>query len=99
MQIFRSTLRGTARACLTCGLAGPNQVPVVQPRGKWILFHSWNGHAVRVGSPGFGGLGSDVWVMTRDGRRRTNLTPSPDLHDNFHAYWSPNGGYINTTRR
>lgn len=97
VQIFRSTLRGTARACLTCGLAGPNQVPVVQPRGKWILFHSWNGHAVRVGSPGFGGLGSDVWVMTRDGRRRTNLTPSPDLHDNFHAYWSPNGGYITWT--
>lgn len=89
VQIFRSTLRGTGRTCLTCGLSGPNQVPLVQPGGDWILFHSWHGHSVRVGSPGFGGLGSDVWVMTRDGRRRTNLTRSSELHDNFHAYWSP----------
>jgi hypothetical protein len=93
-QIFRSTLRGGQRTCLTCGLSGRNQVPVVQPHGNWVLFHSWHGHRVTVGSPGFGGLGSDVWVMTRDGRRRTNLTKSTELHDNFHAYWSPNGKYI-----
>jgi WD40-like Beta Propeller Repeat len=93
-QIFRATLGGAQRRCLTCGLAGPNQVPVVQPHGRWILFHSWHGHAVKVGSPGFGGLGSDVWVMTRDGRRRTNLTKSGELHDNFHAYWSSDGRYV-----
>jgi hypothetical protein len=94
MNIYRSRLDGTEKACLTCGLDGPNQVPVVQPRGDWILFHSWNGHDVRVGGAGFGGLGSDVWVMRRDGSQRTNLTASPEWHDNFHAYWSPNGRFI-----
>ncbi len=94
IQILRSTLDGAEQACLTCGLDGPNQVPVVQPRGNWILFHSWNGHSVRIGSPGFGGLGSDVWVMTRDGRQATDLTPGAELRDNFHAYWSPNGRWI-----
>ena len=94
VQIYRSTLDGGEKVCLTCGLAGPNQVPVVQPHGRWILFHSWNGHALTIGSPGFGGLGSDVWVMTRDGQHRTNLTRTTDLHDNFHAYWSPDGRYI-----
>jgi hypothetical protein len=94
VHIHRSTLDGADRVCLTCGLDGPHQVPVVQPGGEWILFHSWNGHGLRVGGPGFGGIGSDVWVMTRDGRRRTNLTKSSELHDNFHAYWSPNGRHI-----
>jgi WD40 repeat protein len=94
VQIFRSTLTGRKRRCLTCGLKGLNEVPVPQPKGRWILFHSWNGHAVRVGAPGFGGIGSDIWVMTRDGRRRTNLTTSAELADNFHAYWSPDGRYI-----
>jgi WD40-like Beta Propeller Repeat len=95
MQIYRSTLDGAEQVCLTCGLAGPNQVPVAQPhRGKWILFHSWNGHAAKIGSPGFGGIGSEVWVMRRNGRQRTNLTKSSELHDNFHAYWSPDGNYI-----
>jgi hypothetical protein len=59
IQIHRSALDGTERVCLTCGLDGPNQVPVVQPHGQWILFHSWSGHAVKIGSPGFGGIGSD----------------------------------------
>ena len=93
-QVFRSTLAGTEKKCLTCGLTGPNQVPVVQPHGNWILFHSWHDHAVRVGSPGFGGIGSDVWVMRRDGSSRTDLTSSGEFHDNFHAYWSPDGRYI-----
>jgi WD40-like Beta Propeller Repeat len=93
-QVFRSNLRGGGKKCLTCGLSGPNQVPVVQPQGNWILFHSFHGHAVRVGSPGFGGIGSDVWVMRRDGSRRTDLTASGEFHDNFHAYWSPDGRYI-----
>ena len=72
IQIHRSTLDGTEKVCLSCGLEGPNQVPVVQPHGRWILFHSWSGHTVKLGSPGFGGLGSDVWVMTRDGAQPTN---------------------------
>lgn len=93
-QIYRSTLDGADKVCLTCGLPGPNQVPVVQPHGEWILFHSWNGHTTRIGGPGFGGLGSDVWVMRRDGTQPTNLTNSTELHDNFHAYWSPDGRYI-----
>lgn len=93
-QIYRSTLDGADKACLTCGLPGPNQVPVVQPGGDWILFHSWFGHQARLGAPGFGGLGSDVWVMRRDGSQRTNLTNSSERHDNFHAYWSPDGQYI-----
>jgi hypothetical protein len=94
IQIYRSTLDGGEKVCLTCGLPGPNQVPVVQPHGQWILFHSWNGHTLRIGSPGFGGLGSDVWVMMRDGSHATNLTPDGEFHDNFHAYWSPDGRYI-----
>ena len=94
VQILSTTLAGGDEVCLSCGLAGPNQVPVVQPRGDWILFHSWNGHTARIGSPGFGGIGSDVWVMRRDGSERTNLTKSAELHDNFHAYWSPDGNYI-----
>ncbi|HJQ85503.1 MAG TPA: hypothetical protein VKA21_15555 [Candidatus Binatia bacterium] len=93
-QIVRSRLDGSERTCLTCGLAGPNQVPVVQPDGDWILFHSWNGRTVKIGSPGFGGLGSDVWVMRRDGTQRTNLTRRAELRDDFHAYWSPNGRWI-----
>jgi Tol biopolymer transport system component len=94
VQIHRSALDGTEKVCLTCGLDGPNQVPVVQPHGDWILFHSWNGHAVKIGAPGFGGLGSDLWVMTRDGRQRTKLTADAEYHDNFHAYWSPDGRYL-----
>jgi Tol biopolymer transport system component len=94
IQIHRSTLDGRERVCLTCKLPGPNQVPVVQPHGRWILFHSWNGHFLKIGSPGFGGLGSDVWVMTRDGGTPTNLTKSSEAHDNFHAYWSPDGKWI-----
>src|SRR5262245_1804472 len=94
IQIYRSALDGTDRACLTCGLEGPNQVPVVQPHGQWILFHSWNGHDLKIGSPGFGGIGSDIWVMRRDGSQRTKLTRDAEFHDNFHAYWSPTGRYI-----
>jgi Tol biopolymer transport system component len=94
VQIHSSTLDGAEKVCLTCGLPGPNQVPVVQPHGRWILFHSWSGHTVTAGGPGFGGLGSDIWVMTRDGAQQTNLTHDTELHDNFHAYWSPDGKYI-----
>ena len=94
VQIYSSTLDGAEKVCLTCGMDGPNEVPVVQPHGDWILFHSWFGHTARVGAPGFGGIGSDVWVMKRDGSQRTNLMNSAEFHDNFHAYWSPDGQYI-----
>lgn len=94
VHIYRSQLDGSDKVCLTCGLEGPNQVPVAQPDGDWILFHSWNGHSLRLGGAGFGGIGSDVWVMTRDGQQRTNLTKSSEVRDNFHAYWSPDGKWI-----
>ncbi len=94
-QIYVGRFDGTGRKrCLTCGLDGPNMVPVVQPGGRHILFHSWHGHNLTVGAPGFGGMGSDVWVMNADGTRRTNLTRSMEGHDNFHAYWSPDGRRI-----
>jgi hypothetical protein len=93
-QIYRSTLDGADKVCLTCGLEGPNQVPVVRPGGDWILFHSWAGKQVKIGGPGFGGIGSEIWVMRPDGSQRTNLTNDSELHDNFHAYWSPDGTHI-----
>ena len=78
VHIHRSTLDGGEKVCLTCGLQGPNQVPVVQPHGDWILFHSWNGHALRIGGAGFGGIGSEVWVMKPPAhcRRRLSLLPA-----------------------
>jgi hypothetical protein len=94
VNIYSSTLDGGEKRCLTCGLPGRHQVPVVQPNGNWILFHSWSGHSITIGGPGFGGIGSDVWVMRRDGSQRTNLTRSTELHDHFHAYWSPDGKHI-----
>jgi Tol biopolymer transport system component len=94
-QIYEARFDGTGRKrCLTCGLEGPNMVPVVQPGGKHILFHSWYGHNMTIGAPGFGGMGSDVWVMRSDGTHRCNLTRSMEGHDNFHAYWSPDGRRI-----
>ncbi len=94
-NIYRSRLDGSEKVCLTCSLDGTrDQVPVVRPGGDWILFHSWHGHTITIGAPGFGGIGSDVWVMTRDGTRHTNLTKSGDFQDHFHAYWSPDGRWI-----
>jgi Tol biopolymer transport system component len=37
---------------------------------------------------------ADRRFVTRDGSARTNLTRSPEFHDDFHAYWSPNGKFI-----
>ena len=51
VQIYGATLAGRGRRCLTCGLDGPNQVPVVRPGGRWILFHSWNGRVARSAAP------------------------------------------------
>jgi Tol biopolymer transport system component len=96
-QIYVQQADGSGRKCLTCDLPGPNNVPSVQPGGKWILFHSWNGHHLTLGSPGYGGLGSELWVMRADGTRKTRLTGLDVAHgagegeDDYHAYWSPDG--------
>jgi hypothetical protein len=98
-QIVTTRLDGTDGKCLTCltDLDGSrNMVPLAQPGGKWVLFHSWHGHNLTVGAPGFGGMGSDLWVARSGGnnQRAFRLTTSEEGHDNFHAYWSPNGKRI-----
>src|SRR4051794_8744931 len=97
MQVYRSGLDGSARTCLTCEMKAPNNVPAVRPQGAWILFHSWNGHHITFGSPGYGGIGSELWVMRPDGSHKTQLTGTDPAHgsgegeDDYHAYWSPDG--------
>src|SRR4051794_17420357 len=93
-QVYVSRLDGRGRKCLTCDMPAPNMVAVAQPGGKRILFHSSQGHNLNVGAPGFGGMGSDLWVMNADGKGKTRLTTSLEGHDNFHAYWSPDGKRI-----
>ena len=95
-QVYIANLDGTQERCVTCGkLPGPNGVPAVSPDGQWILFHSWNGHHITVGSPGFGGLGSELYVIRPDGSGLTQLTGLDAAHgsgegeDDYHAYWSP----------
>ena len=70
---------GKQLSCLTC--TGPdtsvnnvNGVPAVRPQGDWILFHSWRGHYMTFGSPGYGGYGTALWVMHPDGSDQTQLT-------------------------
>src|SRR4051794_21018598 len=94
-------LSGANERCVTCGkIAGPNGVPAVSPDGKWILFHSWVGHHITVGSPGFGGLGSTLWVIHPDGTGLTQLTGldaargAGEGEDDYHAYWSPDSKQI-----
>src|SRR3954466_1227329 len=55
MQVYRSRLDGSGRRCLTCDMPAPNNVPAPRPQGDWVLFHSWNGHHITFGSPGYGG--------------------------------------------
>src|SRR5439155_11671970 len=104
-QVYMSSLDGTGLNCLTCSGPGSNEsnvngVPAVRPQGDWILFHSWRGHAFTIGSPGYGGLGSALWIMRPDGSRQTQLTEVPagldtgDGYDDYHAYWSPDGRRI-----
>src|SRR4051812_16469194 len=61
MQIYRSRLDGSGRRCLTCDMPAPNNVPAPRPQGDWVLFHSWNGHHITFGSPGYGGVGPGGW--------------------------------------
>jgi Tol biopolymer transport system component len=91
--------------CLTC--TGPdsskdnvNGVPAVRPGGDWILFHSWRGRNITFGSPGYGGIGSALWVMHPNGSDQTQLTETQkgfgaqEGWDDYHAYWSPNGKMV-----
>src|SRR5205807_10132205 len=88
---------GSGLRCLSCGQPGPNNVPAVRPQGDWILFHSWRGHYFTIGSPGYGGLGSSLYVMRPNGRHVTKLTGTGAAHgsgggeDGDHAYLSPGG--------
>jgi Tol biopolymer transport system component len=96
-QVYVANLNGTGLKCLTCELPGPNNVPAVRPQGDWILFHSWMGHHITLGSPGYGGLGSALWIMRPNGSDVTELTETQpgfgadEGYDDYHAYWSPNG--------
>src|SRR4051795_2068862 len=97
MQVYSSALDGSGRRCLTCDMPAPNNVPAVRPQGDWLLFHSWNGHHLTIGSPGYGGMGSELWVMRPDGTHKVQLTGLDPAHgagegeDDYHAYWSPDG--------
>jgi Tol biopolymer transport system component len=100
-QIYIARQDGSRLRCLTCKhLAGPNNVPVVRPQGDWILFHSWQGHHLTIGSPGYGGMGSALYVMRPDGSHITALTGRDAAHgagegeDDYHAYWSPDGRHV-----
>jgi Tol biopolymer transport system component len=99
-QIYISNQDGSDRRCLTCELKAPNNVPAVRPQGDWILFHSWMGHDITLGSPGYGGLGSALWIMRPNGSDVTQLTDKlsgfgdDEGYDDYHAYWSPNGNEV-----
>ena len=100
--------------CVTCGSVPgpggmprpPNGVPHPRPQGDWILFHSWDERQFRLGGPGFGGLGSHLYVVRPDGTGVTQLTGlDPDItggpsagfgegEDAYHAYWSPDGSKL-----
>ena len=97
MQVFTAYLDGSHLKCITCGQPGPNMVPTFRPQGDKILFHSWRGHNITFGGPGFGGLGSTFWVVNPDGTNPVELTPAElgaEGMDNFHAYFSPDGRHI-----
>jgi Tol biopolymer transport system component len=95
-QTYIANPDGTHRKCLTCQLPAPNLVPAVRPQGDWILFHSWMGHHITVGAAGYGGIGSELYVMRPDASHVTKLYANPATHDgegtdDYHAYWSPDG--------
>ena len=108
-QVYIQRFDGQGPAtCLTCTGAGSetgnvNGVPAVSPDGQWIIFHSWRGHYLTIGSPGYGGMGSTLWAMRTDGSRQTQLTDvqpptagpfNGEGVDDYHAYWSPDGTHI-----
>jgi Tol biopolymer transport system component len=93
-QVHLSSLDGRRQRCLTCGQPGPNMVATTRPQRDWILFHSARGHNLNIGAPGFGGLGSSLLVVRPDGTATTQLTVNEEGHDDFHAYFSPDGSKV-----
>jgi hypothetical protein len=100
-QVYVSTLDGAAMSCLTCGQPGPNGFPQERPEGDWILFCSFRGQTVTLGSPCLGGFGTDLYAMRPDGSHVTRLTGpgssferSGHVYDNYHPYWSPDGRHL-----
>jgi hypothetical protein len=79
-QIYSASFpSGSDVTCLTC--TGPddttnnvNGVPAVRPQGDWVLFSSWRGREITFGSPGYGGIGSALWVMHPNGTDQTQIT-------------------------
>jgi Tol biopolymer transport system component len=90
-QVYVSDLDGTGTRCLTCEQAGPNMVAQARPQGDWVLFHSWLGHQMTIGAPGFGGMGSSLFVVDPATKKIVQLTKNPEGEDDYHAYWSPDG--------
>jgi Tol biopolymer transport system component len=90
-QTYISALDGSGKRCLTCAQKGPNMVAQARPQGDWILFHSWLGHNMTVGAPGFGGMGSSLFVVDPGSDKIVQLTKNPEGEDDYHAYWSPDG--------
>jgi Tol biopolymer transport system component len=57
------------------------------------------GHSITFGSPGYGGVGSELYAMHADGSHVTKLYADPPIQDgegtdDYHAYWSPDGKRI-----
>jgi Tol biopolymer transport system component len=98
-QTYVANQDGSDKHCLTCELPSQNLVPAVRPQGDWIIFHSWMGHSITFGSPGYGGVGSELYAMHADGSHVTKLYADPPIQDgegtdDYHAYWSPDGKRI-----
>jgi Tol biopolymer transport system component len=102
-QVYVANFDGSGEQCVTCGTGAPkapNGVPAAQPKGDWIIFHSWDQRQIKVGSPGFGGLGSALYAVRVDGSGMTQLTGTDAAHgsgegeDDYHAYWSPDGKQV-----
>lgn len=99
-QVYMANQDGSGLHCLTCDEPAPNNVPAVRPQGDWILYHSWKGHHITIGAPGYGGMGSELWVMRPDGSHKTQITGLDAAHgagegeDDYHAYWSPDGSKL-----
>lgn len=114
-QVYIENWDGTGLHCLTCtgdpvsndpndvsGVPAVQPVPPGTPIGDiWVIFHSWRGHYVTLGSAGYGGLGSALWAFRLgDPSKQYELTETPNVnfsgegYDDYHAYWSPNGTHI-----
>jgi hypothetical protein len=98
-QTYEARVNGKDPRCLTCQLGGENLVPAVRPQGDWVLFHSWIGHHITLGAPGYGGIGSELYAMHPNGTDVTKLYANPSVQDgegtdDYHAYWSPDGRRI-----